>query len=428
MALHRIPALAGLLLALFLAFPVEGQVPMSARAVGVSGAMVGTARGLDALFINPANLALPGSPRLSVGLPQATLTGTVAGPAPGDLAELFRGDLPDSEKDRIFGTVPAAGMDARLDARVPVVGIQTGPFAVGVAYGAVGEQRVSRDVVELALFGYQQGRIDYRVEGTEGSRMTFWDVAVGYGQRFGPLSLGVTAHYLRGGTVTRTWVTEPRFDLIGYDIDAELVSVFVRGGHGFALDVGAAFQPRPTVTLSAAIANVMGGLTWSDELYIRTFRINRESLEDDPADVLDRHRTSERPAGPGDEAVLRGVTAGALHDQATLPTTTRLGLGWQPLPGTSLGLSYYGAATGGRMAGSWDSLLGVGIEQRIPLLAVRAGFASDLGGGTLLSGGLTLGPLELGVARVQDGELDATSRSGWIGAAGLTFRAGPTSR
>jgi hypothetical protein len=418
-----------LLLVMAAALPAQGQVPMSPRAVGMSGALVGTARGVDALFLNPANLALPGSPVWSLGLPQATLTGTLAGPTFSDLADLLdRGSMSPAEKDRIFSSIPARGAEARLDARVPLLSYQRNRLAFGVSYAAVGEHGVSRDVFELALYGYQDGRIDYGAEGTAGSRMTFLDFAVAYGDRIGPVSWGVTGHYLRGRTLLRSWVTDPRFDLAGLDIDAEYVSVFLRGGNGFALDVGAAYQPVPGVTLSAAIANAIGRLSWSDEMHIRNVNLNRTSVEEDFGDLLDRHKASERPVGPADAALVQGVTARSLEDQGYLPTTARLGLGWQPADRTHLGLSYYGAITGGGMGGTWDRMLGIGIEQRIPLLTLRTGYATNFDQGSMFSGGVTLGVLEIGVARVNDGPFDTASRRGWVAAAGMTVRTGLATR
>jgi hypothetical protein len=425
MVLRRIPIARGLLLLLAVAPPLHGQVPMTPRGLGVSGALVGTARGLDALFVNPANLALAGAPRWTLGLPQATIAGTVAGPSLGDLVNLLDRDaLSPADKDRIFGAVPAAGAEGRLDARVPVLGFQRERVAVAVSYGAVGEHGIARDVFDLALYGYQPGRIDYRAEGTAGSMITYWDIAAAYGDRTGAVSWGVTAHYLRGRTALRSWVTEPRFDLSGSDIEADYVSVILRGGHGFALDVGAAYEPRPGLTLSAAIANALGTMSWSDDLYIRNVRLNAVTVEDEIGALLDRHRDSERLVGPADADLTRGITARTLQDGAYLPTTARLGLGWQPVEGTQLGASYYGAVTGGRMSGSWGHLLALGVEQRVPLITVRAGAATSFDGGSMLSGGLTVGVLDLGVARVTDHEFHTATRSGWIGAAGLTVRVG----
>jgi hypothetical protein len=422
---HPFPLVRGIVSVLLVAaaIPAQGQVPLSPRSLGVAGAWVGGARGQEALFVNPANLGLPGTPRWSVAVPQISIRGTVAGPNLGDVPDLFRyNNLPDARRDEIFAAFPQAGAEVRLDVRAPLVSFQRGRLAFGIAYGSVGDHTFSRDLVELALYGYEQGRLDYGVAGTAGSSMSFWDFAIAYGDRVGPLSWGVTAHYLRGGTLLRSWLTEPRYDLAATDIDLEYVGVLTRGGHGFALDVGTAYQPHPTVTLSAALSNVASGMRWSDELRIRSLRLDSRSLDDDPVDLFERYGQSERPVTQADAAATRGVTARTLRDGAYLPTTARLGAAWQPLARTHLGASYYGAITGGRLSGSWDRMLSLGVQQRIPVLTLRAGYATNLDDGSLLSGGISLGPIEIGVARLDDGQYDSATRSGWIGAVGLSIQ------
>jgi hypothetical protein len=63
-------------------------------------------------------------------------------------------------------------------------------------------------------------------------------------------------------------------------------------------------------------------------------------------------------------------------------------------------------------------------QELLPLISIRAGVASNLDEGSLLSGGLTLGPLNLGIARISDGEVDGRGRKGWIATAGLSARSG----
>ena len=66
----------------------------------------------------------------------------------------------------------------------------------------------------------------------------------------------MTAHYLRGGTLLRSWLRNPRVDLAAADVQVEYVSVRSSGGNGFALDAGLAWEPHPGVTLSGSVANV----------------------------------------------------------------------------------------------------------------------------------------------------------------------------
>jgi hypothetical protein len=170
-------------------------------------------------------------------------------------------------------------------------------------------------------------------------------------------------------------------------------------------------------------------MSWSDDLRLRTLNLSRHELENPaPVDLHEEYRQSERPVGAAEVELTRGVTARVLQQQAYLPTTARLGAGWQALPWTHLGVSYYGALTRGRLAGTWNQMLGVGVQQRIPLMLLRAGYATDLADGSMLSGGVSLGALEIGVARLNDGSLNTAARRGWVGAVGLNVRTRTTIR
>jgi hypothetical protein len=412
-----------LLLTLASTASLFGQVPLSPRNLGMAGALLGGARGHEALFLNPANLGLPGNPYWSVAVPQVVLGGTMAGPALEDLPDFTRiSGLSRERKDEILGAIPERGVELKFDMRAPLLTFQRRRLAFGIAFGATGYHTLDRDFAELALDGYEQGRIDYRTQGTAGRRMTYWDFAVGYGDQAGPIRWGVTAHYLRGGTLLHSRVTEPRVDIAAADIEVDYVSVLSRGGNGFALDMGGAFQPHRTVTLNAAVANAFATLSWSDELYIRNLHLTRADFDNlDVVALLDQHDRSERRLGAEDAALAGGIDARMLQDEAYLPTVARLGAAWQPTGWTQLGLAYHGRLTDGQLAGSWDRMLAVGIQQRIPLMTLRAGYATDLDQGRMLSGGISIMAFEIGVARLTDGQFDGAEREGWVGAIGLNI-------
>src|SRR5687767_8774762 len=88
----RFAALGATIAVTFAAAPASAQIGPTARAVGAGGAYTTVARGFDALFFNPANLALADNVRWSLSLPQFTLGATVAGWDVEDFA-----DFADSE-------------------------------------------------------------------------------------------------------------------------------------------------------------------------------------------------------------------------------------------------------------------------------------------------------------------------------------------
>jgi hypothetical protein len=401
----------------------QGQVPLSPRSLGMGGGLLAGARGQEAIFLNPANLGLPDSPTWSIGLLQVSASGFTRGLPIRDVVDLARlQDLEEPERREVFARVPESGLGLGYDLRSPLVGVQVGPVGVGLAYSTVGGHGFARDLVELLMFGYEQGRTDYRVRGSDGNRASFWDLAVAYGTSTGPVSWGATAHLLRGGTLVRSWLTDPRYDFVERDIDISYNGALVRGGWGVGMDLGVAYQPTPALTLAGSIENAIGRMNWSEDLRIRQLRLTRASLDNQPTSLLTEYERSERPVQPGDESILRGITTGAIQREAHLPTVLKIGAAWRPLAGTQLVGSFSEDLTDGALSGEWPRTVAGGVEQRIPLTRLRAGFASDLGGGSLVSGGLSLGPIDLGVARLQDGSDVAGTRSGWIAVFGLGTR------
>jgi hypothetical protein len=419
----RAAAAAGVLAAW--AGGAAAQAPLTPRALGMAGANVGLARGEEALFQNPANLALPGTPRWSVSILQATVGAGVDGAGFGDLADLLDADgLEQTRKDDLLAGVPTSGLDGEMEIRVPIAAVQVNQFAFGAAWTGLARQNLGRDLVDLVLNGYQSGRTDYSVGSTGGNSVSFLDLSAGYARQAGPVSVGVAAHYLVGGTLSRSRLFEPRFDLEAEDLSAEYREVYADGGHGWALDVGVAAQPVPGLTVSAAVANIAAGMRWSDELRTRHVVLRRADFEGDAIEAaLTRLDQSAETVDPDAVPATVYETARGLYDEAYLPATLRAGAALEMAGGrTRVAAAYQDALTAGRMASGWERAASVGVEQRIPLATLRAGAATDLGGRAMLSGGLSLGPVHLGLAHTTGGGQSGNA-SGWTATFGLATRA-----
>jgi len=420
MSKHTARIAAAAALAAVAAAPAAAQVSLTPRALGMGGAYVAAARGNETLFLNPANLGLADTPRWSVAFPQVSVGGDMLGAAFEDLPEIADYDNVDGDRlHEILETIPDDGTELRYDLRAPLVAIQSGRFAFGVAYGSIGQHTVGKDIVELLFNGYEEGRTDYSVGDTHGSRATFWDFAAAYGRRVGPVSLGVTAHYIRGGTVLNGRLFEPSIDIQARDIEVAYHTVFARGGQGYGVDVGAAMQPIPSLTLSASVVNALADMEWSDELYTRSLTLGRADFDEGEYMIMeDRYERSETrvDATASPLAVLQ--TAEGLYDGAYFPATLNAGAAWKGGWGTTLSASYRDRLTEGRLGDEWETTAGVGIQQELPLITLRAGYASNLEEGTMLTGGLSLGVLQLGVAKVDHG----ADRTGWVGTFGIGVR------
>ena len=56
------------------------------------------------------------------------------------------------------------------------------------------------------------------------------------------------------------------------------------------------------------------------------------------------------------------------------------------------------------------------------MITLRAGYTTALGDGSLAGAGLSIGPLDLGLARWQAAGAGELRRGGWVGGLGLNFR------
>ncbi len=388
------------------------------RAVSLGGAYIAQARGYEALWANPANLGLPSGRSWSAGFAQIGGSAASEGVAPGDFLDLLQGgELPQAQREALLARTPPGGAALELDARVPLASVQIGEFAAGVAYGAAAEQSVGRDLIDLWVNGYQQGRIDYNVGNTSGSRATYWDVAVAHGRRVGPLSIGATGHLYRGITLTRSRLFEPQIDVMARSISAEYREVLARDGSGYGIDIGAAFEPAPGVTVSAAVANAWSTVRWDDQLRTRGVELTEDEfgaseryLLDFWQDFLDSEIAVDASAPPSVPLVADG-----LRDGAEFPPTLRAGLGYRvPGAGTRIEASYRKELSDGRLGAGWSEALSAGVQQKLIFLTLRAGAATDLDARTQLGGGLSLGPIHLGIARTSESD-----REGWTAAIGL---------
>jgi len=403
----------------------SAQTTLTPRALGMGGSYVAVARGHEALFQNPANLGLPGTPYWSVAFPQFAMGADFVGFTAGELPDLIGyGELPQERLDQILAGVPSTGMETTLQVRIPLAAVQVRRFALGVSYAGSWRYNLGRDVVDLMLNGYEPGRTDYSVDRTGSQRADYIDVAAAYGRQIGRVSVGAAAHYLHGRTLSQSRLFEPEFDLETDDVRVEYREVLARGGRGYALDVGAAFQPSPRITVSAAVANAFSRMTWSRELRTRHLVLDRARFENRPGmGILDRLRHSEEKVDPTAAPFTVFEAARGLYAEAYVPAVLRAGVAYAREDGrTHVSASYEGALTGGKLGMGWERQAGIGIEQRVPLVRLRAGAATDLEGGRMLTAGVSLNAMHLGIAHTSQPGPEGHRRTGWSATFGLGLR------
>jgi len=410
-----------LLLLLLASGRAEGQIPAAPGELGMGGAYMGVARGYEAIFLAPGNLALTDAPAWSVGFPQVAVGGTLLGIPLGDIADLadYQG-LSTSRQDELLSLIPAGGTEGRYSLRAPVVAISVGGVGLGATYASSGQHAVSKDLAQLFLRGYEEGRTSYAVAGTQGERVTYWDFVAVYARRIGPVSLGAAAHYVRGGRLVKTRLFEPRIDVAAQNIEVDYVGVNARGGSGFAADFGIAYQPIPALTISGAVSNAFASMNWSEDRTYRSMTFTREEIETYTAlSLLNQYRYSEAAVDPANPAPGVEETSVGLYDQAEFPPVARLGVAYAAAPGTHFAADFHRKFSDGELADPWDHRLSLGVRQKLSIFSFRAGYALGNDGGKLATGGFSIGSLDIGIAQYQLSEIDGEKASGWMVTAGL---------
>lgn len=414
------------------------QLPATPRALGMAGAYLAMARGQEVLFENPANLGLPSNPYWSVALPQASAAEATLGLGLKDLADLRNYDeFSQARRDEILAQIPnGTGYD--IDTRVPILTASVRRFAFGASYNLSTDHRIARDIVDLFLNGYDVNRAaarDYRFDDTQGRRASYADFAAAYGRRVGPVSVGATAHYYLGRSLTSARL-DPRARYcstpapqgtpcvdgpIPQDVNLDYYSLRASGGSGFGLDIGAAYQPLPNLTLSAAVANLASSMRWSDDLRYRLITLSRQDFENADFNTLSDRYQQERDYDASAPAKVRDLEAG-LYEGAEFSPVLKLGAAYEAPTRTTISAAFQNRTGDSRLQGLWARQISVGVQQRLPVVTLRAGAAAGDDGGSVLSAGLSLGPLQLGAGRLDLGAENGVERKGWVATFGLATR------
>jgi hypothetical protein len=427
---RKIGLAASFLAAIALPATAAAQIPVTPRALGMGDAFIAAARGHESLFLNPANLTLPGTPIWSISVPQISVAQSGRGLESADVRDMILDykNIDQARRQEILAAMPAEGTSIDLQMVLPGVAVQAGSFMFGLSKEFAVDHSLGRDLVELFFEGYESGRTNYVVGNTTGSWTEWWDLAAGYGRQIGPVHVGATGHFYLGTTRSQSRMFDPTFDLDAGSIELEYMGAVSRGGRGFGLDVGAAMQPIPGLSLSASVSNIVSRMTWDDGLRMRRITLRNQDFDHlDFNEVLTQFEQSEQVVDPATAPLRFFDVAEGLFETAFFPAVLRAGASYVLPTRTTLAAAYRGNMTGGELGAWWDTSLGLGVEQDLRLLKLRGGYAVGSDGGNMLTGGLSLGPVELGVARLLRSEAGGIREPGIVASFGLNVRT-PTNR
>lgn len=368
----------------------------SARAWGMGGAATATARGLDAVDWNPANLALA-RPGFSLGL--ASLAADLHNNAftLSRYNEISGATLTTADKQRLLQDIPAGGFAVQAEMRAAAGGLGVGNAALTFAVLGGGTGRMAKDFFDLVLMGNPIDRA-FTFDGTGGEGYAIGAATLSAGVPLSTgfrtrLCAGANLRYLRG--LYEFHFEEATGGLVttmdGIAGDARASYVTASGGVGWAVDLGLTLQAPRGWTLGLACDNVRSAMDWNGDPQRRTWTARADSLNAsrEDLDALVAGSDTNVAVAPYRTTLPRRLRLGAsntygpllvaldvaqgLENRAGTTTRTefRTGLEWGPC---SWLLPRVGAALGGGAGRGASAGLGLRVGPwRLDVAAVNRG-------------------------------------------------------
>ncbi len=269
-------ALVGILL------PGVALAQGSVRSWGMGGTGVATARGLDAVSFNPANLAF--SEGFSLGLAAVAVDVHNNAISLDRYNEITGSYMDTAAKKQLLDDIPDSGFKLDADVDASVFGIQSGSFALTFNAIAAGSGNLDKDYFDLVLFGNKLGEtVDF--SNTRGEGYAMGSTALSYGGvlRSGErsrLSYGLTAKYLYG--IYEMHVEDAYGNLYtGMDEitgDAFVSTISSEGGQGYGLDIGLAMQAPKGWTLGFSVENLYTNVSWDRNVQVNEYRVDASAI------------------------------------------------------------------------------------------------------------------------------------------------------
>jgi hypothetical protein len=300
MSLHQ--TILGFCAAVIFTFNAAGfcQTGLSnARSLGLGGAYLILASGVEAGRWNPANLGLRRVPKFSVHF--VSFGAGVYNNAFGMREyELYNGAyLTASRKADILWRIPAEGWQLNAAGEIDLFGLSYRNYAVTVAVDIASDARLARDFLDLVLNGNKLNR-RYDFSATGGVPLhAIATVGLSYGTSIRvpfitpyvkKLAIGGTLKYVRG--LMTAEVTEAAGSMIttlaGISGDAHARVRVASGGNGVAFDLGATAAITKNLLVGLALHNLHGVVRWNRGANEYEYGVHANSLTADELSSAER--------------------------------------------------------------------------------------------------------------------------------------------
>ena len=362
-------------------WPQNAAAFVSARALALAGSAVADPYGVEAALYNPAGVYRKNA-RIHLDLLGVSTQIYNNSFSVSDYNRYSGAYLSDVDKAYLLNRVPAGGFSLDAEAGAQALSVWASPLAITLRTDAAAVGTISRDALELLLYG--NATLDTVVlSGTEAESYVTASIGASYAQPVavvggGALSAGVTVRYVKGFWVEE--VSESRGSLItadyGIDGNAYLAARTASGGRGVAADLGLLLDYGRGWTFGASVINILGSVTWNlkPKGHLITYAVDSLSLVNAGANNLITHSNT---------------TYDIESFSTRLPTVLRLGA--SRTYGALTWLAQWEQGLTRAAASSVKPRLSGGLEGWLSsTFPLRAGLTVGGGGGVGVSGGTGL--------------------------------------
>ena len=300
------------------ASPCHGQTPLE---LSTAGASLALSHGVEAVFANPAHLGLQDETGVEWRL--VSVGGGVHSNAfsLNDYRRYNGATFTTDDKDAILAKVPGEGWAFSGEGSVSALALRVGSWGFAVQGLGTGRGRVDRDAVELALYG-NAVQPAWKFDNSLAEGLGTAVASLSYGRAIahtagGPISVGVTASYVRGLYLVRSG--EMSADLLtstdGLTGQAYGEVITATGGNGMAVGIGAAWEPSAQWLVSFTCDNLYHNVRWTRDVERTEYRLTFENVTvDNFEDSLWQSDETKEELGRFSQGLPPRLRAGAAWD------------------------------------------------------------------------------------------------------------------
>ena len=311
-ARNRMFTIVTLVMLAALLIPQLVHAQLNARGLGMGGAYTALARGVHAVDWNPANLGLPDNSRFSFTFISAGVSVNNNVFSKGMYDKYFvdganaDNEIYWSEDDvsDILGLIPDDGLKLNIQSQIRTFSFSVGRFALSLSTDVGVNVNLDKNFLAIPLQGTQINK-QYTFNEAGGDGLGFGAVGVSWGQPI-PVSfaehfsVGTTVRAFYGGGYGKSDNVETEIDLKPYGTNLEglfdVTYAYNSGKLGWGMDLGAAAMLDDKITVSLAIANVLGSIPWENDVKQEHGLFSADSLgvlTDFEEDFIDSTWTTE---------------------------------------------------------------------------------------------------------------------------------------